>query len=155
MKRITMAVLAFGLLATVAAPNAADAGLFSRDRNKRLSSMRTDMPEEMKEPKRFDLLPRMSFHLGTLSRGGAGWELGGVNLRLAKDCTIIEGGAMGGSLVEGNRAVVMGPRFGQTLIAWQVRVIDDAGFRSSYEEGVTVESSGSDPSVGRIVSAPE
>ncbi len=101
------------LVMIVAASAATDtqAGLFGRNKDK-----------EKTGTWRFHRSPTMGFTCGTLSRDGiAGWELNGMRVVLAKDCTTV--GAGGGTYRprEGDHVMVMGPRAGDTIVAWQVR----------------------------------
>ena len=88
-----------------------EAGLFGRNKNK-----------EKTGTWRFHRSPTMGFTSGTLSRGAIdGWELNGVRVVLGKDCKTV--GTDGGTyrLQEGDNVMIMGPRAGNTIVAWQIR----------------------------------
>ncbi len=155
MKRITMGLALIALLAGVLATADADAGWLGKSKNKKLSDKRTEKPEWMKKPARYDKLPSADFHMGVLWRDSyTGWQVGDVSLLLAKDCVIEREGVEVGVLDEGRQAIVMGPRNGNTIVAWRVRILemDYENTRTSNE--TVLERSQVDPTVGRIVSAP-
>ncbi len=151
MKRITILMLALiFVLGTVAAPGA-DAGWLNKKKPKR-----TEKPEWMKQAQRYDKVPTMSFHSGVLQQDGiSGWKLGETSIQFAKDCYISTDGVEGGSLDAGRDAVVMGPKFGDTILAWSVRVQ-----KPSFTMGRTVSNevqlqySDTNPDCGEVIQAP-
>jgi hypothetical protein len=111
--------------------------------------MKKDKKEESSKAHRYDLYPTMSFHKGLLGRGtGQSWELDNTNLLVRSDCEVITELGGDAQLTEGREALVMGTRFGDTIIAYQVRIM-----KPDYmSEGALKESeftpSDSDPTVG-------
>ncbi len=139
MKR-TMTILA--LLAAAALLTApAQAGLFKKDKHKKAE------PEKAKAW-RYDQLPSMSFHKGQLANDGLGlWRIGDVKLQLAPQCEISgEGG--GNQLQTGRTAIVMGPRVGDTIVAWRVEMQKPQHQRPARNFDAQIEWSESDPTVG-------
>jgi hypothetical protein len=138
---ITLAlVLAFGLAT-------AEAG--QRDKKTRKAPKkgeRTEMPETWGAA-RYNEFPTMSYMAGMLNREGwHGWSLDGVSLILKDDCTIMteEGDGM---LQEGRKAIVMGSRVGDTMVAWSVRVMG-MDYSSPTPEPYVVREPGPNPNVG-------
>ncbi len=152
MKRITISMLVLVFAAGLVAAPAADAGWFKKDKAKR-----TEKPDWMKKPQRYDQMPTMSFHAGTLQQDGwTGWKLGEVKLSFAKDCVITADGSDEGFLDAGRQAFVMGPRVGDTIVAWSVRVGQPpVPIQNTYDAAITVEKSTANPSCGQIVRAPQ
>ena len=110
-------VLAFGLAT-------AEAG--QKDKRTRKAppeGKRTEMPETWSTA-RYDEYPTMSYIAGTLDREGwQGWRVDGVDLVLKDDCTIRMEGEESAILQEGRRAIVMGSRVGDTMVAWSIRIM--------------------------------
>ncbi len=150
MKRITILTLALAFtLGTVMAPEAG-AGWLKKDGPKR-----TEKPEWMKKPQRYDG-PAMSFHSGILQQDGwSGWKLDEMKIQLAKDCLITTDGAEEGSLDAGRKAIVMGPRFGDTILAWSIRVTKpDFTIGRNVGSEVQLIYSDTNQDCGEIISAP-
>ena len=150
MKRFTilmlMAVFAVGV---IAAP-AADAGWFKKDKPRR-----TEKPEWMKKPQRYEA-PLMDFHAGILQQDGlTGWKLGEMKIQFDRDCLITTDGAEEGYLDAGREAIVMGPRIGDTILAWSVRV-SQPGFAIGRTENSDTELKYSDTNhdCGEVIKAP-
>ncbi len=152
MKRITVTLLMLVVAAGLFAGPDAHAGLFKKDKPKR-----TEKPAWMKQPHRYDNLPTMSFHSGVLEQDGwTGWKLGGTKLQLTKDCLISAEDSEEGFLDAGRRAFVMGPKVGDTIVAWSVRVSQiPAPIQNAYDGNTTVEKSTVNPNCGQIKNAPE
>ncbi len=150
MKRIT--VLALALVVALGVMNAPDAGAGWLNKKK---PKRTEKPEWMAMPKHFDG-PKMAFHSGILQQDSfSGWKLGEMKIQFAKNCEITTDGVDRGYLDAGRKAVVMGPRIGDTILAWSVKVAQPdfmAGGRSTEE--VELETSEADPNCGEIIRAP-
>nr|MEE4268445.1 hypothetical protein [Candidatus Krumholzibacteria bacterium] len=73
---------------------------------------------------RYDFLPSMGFHQGTLRRDNfGGWTLEETSLHIMSGAKITEEG-MESFLSEGRKAIVMGPRVGDTIVAWRVRILE-------------------------------
>ncbi len=150
MKRITILMLALVVACGVlSAPNAG-AGWFEKKK-----PQRTEKPEWMTQPQRYEG-PRMSFHSGILQQDGwTGWRLGETKIQFTKDCLITTEGASEGFLDAGREAIVMGPKFGDTILAWSVRVAQPefmVGRNQSSE--MRLETSETNPDCGKILEAP-
>ncbi len=152
MKRITVILLALVVAVGAVVGPSATAGMFKKDKPKR-----TEKPEHMKKPRRFDDGPRMSFHAGELQQGfGNGWQLGDLTLQLAADCLITTNGDEVGALSAGRQAVVMGSRIGDTIVARSVQVRGrESSPLKNYGSDVQVTISETNPNCGKIVSASE
>ena len=152
MKRITVLLLALVMaLGVVAAPEAG-AGWFKKDKKPE----RTEKPDWMKKPQRYEG-PRMSFHSGVLQQDGpSGWKLGETSIQLTKDCLITVDGAEEGYLDAGRDAIVMGPKFGDTILAWSIRVTQPDYTSGRNQNGdVRLIVSETNPNCGEIVEAPQ
>ena len=114
MKRTTIFILMVVLGLSFTAAMDADAGWFSKDKN----------DKETKYVPRYDEYPTMGFHKGVLKRGaGNGWRLNDIDVQFMGDCKIITDGSDEGYLQEGRIALITGPRWGNTVVAWRVRVM--------------------------------
>ena len=140
MKR-TLTILALvALVALVVAPGV-EAGL--------LDKLNKKNDDQKKKPQRYDLYPSMGFYTGTLGRDiGTGWTLGHYRLILAKDCSISSEVHDKPVLDEGRPALVMGPRIGDTIVAWRVRIQADEYGRLNENPEVEFTPSEVDPTVG-------
>lgn len=153
MNRNTALTLSLCLLLGVSMAPEAEAG--RREDNKRLSSNRTEMPPEMKEAHRFDLLPSMQFHTGVLRRDGlSGWRVGDYELQMSRESLVTGPDGQSAVLQEGGRVLVMGPRFGDTFVGWNVQVLGWEQPSSGLNTEVVKNPSDSSPDVGELVSAP-
>lgn len=153
MKRNTALTLSLCLLLGMTAASEAQAG--RRDDNKRLSKNRTEMPLELKEAHRFDLLPSMQFHTGVLRRDGlSGWRIDDYRLQMSRESLVAGPDGQGAVLQEGNRVLVMGPRFGDTFVAWNVQILGAEVPSSGLDSGLVKKPGDSSPDVGEIVSGP-
>jgi len=152
MKRITVTLLVLIFTAGLIVAPDADAGWLKKDKPKR-----TEKPDWMKKPHRFENMPTMSFHSGVLEQDGwTGWKLGETKLQFAEDCVIIADGAVDGVLDAGRPAIVMGPKVGDTIVAWSVRISHiEAPIQNTYDSEVSVEKSEANPYCGEIKNAPE
>jgi hypothetical protein len=93
-----------------------EAGWFDKDDR--------DPDDQRGKSHRYDFMPSMSYHVGTLRRDSyAGWTLDDLAVQFMPDAPIMEGG-MDTVLREGRQALVMGPRLGKTIIAWRVRIME-------------------------------
>ena len=151
MKTITILTLALVLTIGVVATPQADAGWFKKDKPER-----TEKPEWMKKPRRFDG-PVMSFHSGVLQQDGwTGWKLGETKIQFTKDCFITTDGAEEGYLDAGREAIVMGPKIGDTILAWSVRVLQpDFSMGPNRSSEVQLQPSEADSDCGEIIRAPQ
>lgn len=109
-------ILALGcalMLAGVVADDA-HAGPFGK------KSKRTDNEQKVW---RYDQFPEMQFARGKLRQDiHTGWQIGNVTVQLAPDCTVVddEGPAQ---LRDGAAAMIIGPRAGDTIIAWRIEIL--------------------------------
>ncbi len=140
MKRTMIILALFAAAALLTAP--AEAGLFKKSRQK-TKAQETELAESW----RYDRLPAMSFHKGVLQNVGKDlWMLGGVTVQLAPGCRI-DGGAS--ALQTGRTAVVMGPRAGNTIIAWSIDFQKPrASVQTPRTPGTEIVWSDADPTVG-------
>jgi hypothetical protein len=121
MKRTIIIALALVLVFGLATAEAGQRDKKSRKASKK--GQRTEMPDNWSQV-RYDQFPTMSYLAGMLNRDGwHGWSLDGVSLVLKDDCTITVDGQSDGFLQEGRKAIVMGSRTGDTMVAWSVRVM--------------------------------
>lgn len=129
MKRTTIVLLVVVLGLSFAATMDADAGWFGKDKKEK----------ETKYVPRYDAYPTMGFHKGTLGRGvGTEWRLDGMDLQFMGDCEISTDGVEEGYLQEGRTAVITGPRWGNTIVAWRVRVLAMDETYNSYDSNVVL-----------------
>ena len=139
-KKLHILIPVLVLIVAASAATDTQAGLFGRNKDK-----------EKTGTWRFHRSPTMGFTAGTLSRDGiSGWELNGMRIILAKDCQTV--GTAGGTynLREGDQVMVMGPRAGNTIVAWQIRRLTPNGGTAAPGSGEMVEWSEVDRSVGEI-----
>ena len=137
----TMIILAlFAAVALLAAP--AEAGLFKKSRQKAKPA-----GAELASSWRYDRLPSMDFHKGVLQNVGTDvWKIGELTVQLAPGCEIAGGVS---ALQSGRTAVVMGPRSGNTIIAWSIDLKKpQTATGGPQAPGTQVEWSEADPTVG-------
>lgn len=142
MKRVIPLALIVAVTLGTLAVSDAQAGWLDKWKKK-------DKKEETAQVHRFDLYPTMSFHKGTLSRGiGLSWELDNTNLLVRSDCEVVT--ELGGEaqLTEGREALVMGTRLGDTIVAYQVRLVKPDYMSEGTPTETEVMPSDSDPTVG-------
>lgn len=153
MKRLTILTLALALAVGALAAPTAEAGLFKKS-NK---SKRTEKPEWMKQAQRYENTPGMSFASGVLQQDGwTGWKVDETKVRFAKDCDITTDGVEGGELTAGRQAIIMGPRIGDTIVAWSVRVMrPDFTVGGSVSSEIQKVPSDSSPDCGEYARAPQ
>lgn len=139
MKRIIILLALLAVTAAVTVP--AQAGLFKRGKTKK-------EPVRKEQSWRYDRLPTMAFTKGELKQDGFGaWKVGEVRLQFAPNCEFT--GADGPrSLGTGQTVVVMGPRVGGTMVAWQVDVQKPAHIQPTRSDDVNIRWSDADPTVG-------
>ncbi len=114
MKRMMFITLALAILVTVSITDEANAGWFTKDKNEEVDN----------KAHRFELFPSMSFYSGTIRRDTyAGWLLDNLSLQLVSKSSVIMDGTEKGFLQEGKSAMVMGVKYGNTLLAYRVRVM--------------------------------
>ncbi len=153
MKRSILTTAALVLLAGALVMT--DAVAAGRGKREKQGPRRTEMPEEYMQAHHFDRDPSMSFHSGTLRRDGlAGWRVGEVALQLTADATVMGPDGQESFLQEGREAVVMGPRFGSTMLAWSVRMLGSQPLAAVSASNAGRKPSDSDSDVGELVNAP-
>lgn len=107
-------ILALGCALTVLA-YAGDDALAGRSKSKR-----TDTEQKVW---RYDQMPAMKFARGKLHKDvHSGWKIDNVKVQLAPECIIAddEGSA---NLYDGAGAMIMGPRVGDTIVAWRIEIL--------------------------------
>lgn len=143
------------LCLAVGALVAGDAEAGPRRDSKKLSKDRTEMPALYTKPHRFDRDPTMSFHRGVLRRDGlAGWRVGDLHLQMRPDALVLGTDGEMSFLREGSEAVVMGPRVGNTMVGWNVRLLAPESSVSLSTSNVVKKPSDTTPEVGEIVGGP-
>ena len=152
MKRILVVLLALVVVAGAVVGPDATAGMFKKDKSKR-----TEKPEWMKKPRRYDDLPDMSFYAGKLQQDNwTGWKLGELKLEFARDCLITADGVEVNRFDAGRQAIVMGPRIGDTIVAWSVQISSrEPSSLGGYGSDLQVQKSETNPNCGVIVSGSE
>lgn len=151
MKKIAIFGLALVVCCGVLATPQAEAGWLKKDKAKR-----TEMPEWMKKAQRFDNVPEMSFLSGELQQDGwTGWKVGEVKIQFAKGCVIMMDGEEGASLDSGRSVMVMGPRNGDTITAWNIS-IEQPSFKvgRTFNSEVELRESNVNSDCGEVIKAP-
>lgn len=99
---------------------------------------------------RYNVFPTMSFHVGTLRRDTySGWKLDDTPLQFMPKARITAGGQEVQVLNEGTRAIIMGEKVGETLVAWRVRIMEsDWNVDRDTSRDGEITWSTSDPTVG-------
>ena len=140
MKRtIPVALILVLALSTMVAPEAG-AGWLDKLKNK---------DKENKAAPRYDLFPSMTYHKGVLSQGaGHSWQLDGVNILVRSDCAITSELTAEAVLGEGQEALVMGTRLGDTIVAYRVRLVKPDYMNDGSVKSSQVTPSEVDPTVG-------
>ena len=145
MKRIITTLLALVLVFGLATAEAGQKKKVTRKSPPKGS--RTEKTEEMKKPARFDRMPTMSYVKGRLDQEGLrGWRIGDYSLVLKDGCSIMADGEEA-YLREGKKAIVMGSRVGDTIVAWSVRMVPEGFSSPTTPPGVRREP-GANPNVG-------
>lgn len=137
--RLNILVLVLALVVTCGDPAAA--GIFGRSKDK-------DTEKDLKTY-RFDRQPTMSFARGILSRDayGSGWDLGEVSVQVTEKCKIIGEDGEKTVLREGRESMVMGPRVGNTIIAWQIRILEPDFMQPMGKSDIVAQVCEADPSL--------
>ena len=109
-----------------------------------------DKEEKAVKAFRYDYYPSMSFHVGTLRRDNySGWRLDEVSLQLTSGAKMTSGGLEISQLPEGQKALVMGPKVGDTIVGWRVRILEsDWNVTRDSSRDHEITWSTSDPTVG-------
>ncbi len=153
MNRTTALVLSIGLLAGAVLAPAAEAGW--RLKEKSANPKRVEMPEEFRQPHRFDGQPTMQFQTGTLRREGlSDWWFGDYRLQLSAESVVIGPDGENSILQEGRTVAVMGSVSGNTMSGWSVRMLGNEMPLTLTRTETITKPSDSDPDVSEIVSAP-
>ena len=150
MKRITVTILTLVIALGLVTASEAGTGWFKKSK-----APRTEKPDWMKKARRYENLPAMSFHSGVLRQDGwTGWKLGELKLQLAQDCLITTEGADNGSLRAGRQATVMGPRVGDMIVAWSVRINQaSVPAPAMHDANLVLRKSETNPNCGEKVGA--
>ena len=136
---ILVPVLALAL--AVGAGDPAQAGLFGRGKQKNR--------EREAKTWRYDHLPTMNFVRGTLSRDGLrDWQVGGVQVQLTEKCRVVDGDGEEAQMSDGAEVMIMGPRVGGTVVAWQIRVLDASYLHASDDSEKNIAWREVDPTLG-------
>lgn len=156
-KTVIIAALCVAAGALVASDADASESRRVRSRDKEQpGEKRTEMPAQYTDARHFDRDPSMSFHRGTLRRDGlSGWMVGDLELQLREDATVLGPDGQRALLQEGRDVIVMGPRFGDTMVGWNVRMLEPEmpGMQSGHE--VVKKPSDTTSEVGELVQAPQ
>jgi len=151
MKNLKLAMICLGISLTAMVATEAEAGRIKEPPK----DSRTEMPEEMKKPRRFDKLPTMHFMSGVLSQSlHSGWKIGETPLYLHQGCVINVDGDVEGSLQEGRKAVVMGSMVGEAISAWSIYLPKPDHQMTGFNQSNQLKEPGPDPDVGRILNGP-
>jgi hypothetical protein len=114
MKKMTILTLALTLLVTVSVTDGANASWFKKDKK-----VEAESPAH-----RFELFPSMSFFSGTIRQDTySGWRLDDMSLQLMGSSSVSMDGSDEAYLQEGQSVVVMGVKYGSTVVAYRVRVL--------------------------------
>ncbi|MEN8007280.1 MAG: hypothetical protein ABFS42_09720 [Candidatus Krumholzibacteriota bacterium] len=152
MKNFKLAMICLALAATVMAVTDAEAGR----KKKPAKGARTEKPEEMKKPRRFDNYPTMEFRGGILTRDAhTGWKIGDMPLHLNSECVITMDGSEVGMLVEGREAVIMGARMGEAISAYSIHVSQPEYKNIGKSMSDEPKERGPNPNVGKILKRAE
>ena len=136
---ILVPVLILALIVTCG--DNAVAGLFNRSKDK-------DTEKELKAW-RFDRQPTMNFARGILSQDsyGSGWDLGEITVHVTKKCKVIGEDGEKTVLRAGREAVIMGPRVGNTIVAWQIRILEPNFMQPMGDSGIVAKTCEADPTL--------
>lgn len=147
MKRTIPVILVLVLFLGVTVAPDADAGW--------LDKFKKDKKEETKVPPRYDLFPTMGFHTGVLGLDAFNaWTLDDLSLAFAPECKISSEIDPNGGLDEGRKAMVMGSKVGDTIVAWRVEILASEYGIKAHDPHIEFIPSESDPTVG-VGSGPE
>lgn len=148
MKNLKLAMICLGISLTAMVATEAEAGRIKEPPK----DSRTEMPEEMKKPRRFEKLPTMHFMSGVLSRSvHTGWKIGETPLYLHKGCVINVDGDSKGFLEEGRQAVVMGSMVGEAINAWSIYIPKPDYQATRFDRSNLLKEPGPNPNVGMIL----
>jgi len=139
------AILILATVALVTSLAAADAGAGWFDKSK-------DKDNDKKEAHRYDLFPVASFNTGVLNRDNrTGWQLGDYNIQFVKGFSVEGEDGTEVELREGATALVMGPRYGETILAYRVQIQKPDYQNLGQKSEAEVKWSTVDPTVGEGV----
>lgn len=153
MKRNTALMLALCLLVIAASAPDAQAGR-KRDA-KKLSRDHVDMPADYGGVHRVEPATTMQFHTGVLRRDGlSGWMVDDYALQMSSESVVLDSDGQSTVLQEGSRVLVMGPRFGNTFVGWNVRLLGPEMSSSGMNRDVVKKPSDVTADVGELISSP-
>lgn len=143
MKKIIILSLLVAVFLGTVTVGAAEAGWFDKKSKK-------DKGEQESKAHRYNYYPSMSFHVGTLRRDNhSGWKLDEMSLQLVSGAKVTSGGLEVNNLREGEKALVMGSKVGDSIVGWRVRILEsDWNVRRDTSRDHEVTWSTSDPTVG-------
>jgi hypothetical protein len=148
MKNLKLAMIYLGISLIAMVATEAEAGRIKEPPE----DSRTEMPEEMTKPRRYDKLPTMRFMSGVLSLSThSGWQIGETPLYLHEGCAINVDGDVEGSLQEGRKAVVMGAMVGEAISAWSIYIPKPDYQATGFKQSNQLKEPGPNPDVGRIL----
>ena len=128
------------LVLAIAAGDPAQAGIFGKSKQKDTKELTTW---------RYDRLPSMSFVRGTVGRDAmTDWHVDQIQVHLAKKCRIVDSDGEKARMSDGDEVVIMGPRIGNTVVAWHIRVLDASFMHVSENQYENVQWSEVDRTVG-------
>jgi|GEM_PF-5678555 len=111
MKRAILILATVTLVTSLAAVDAG-AGWFDKDKD-----------NDKKAAHRYDLFPVASFNVGVLNRDSrTGWQLDDYNIQFVKGFHVEGEDGEPADLREGDTVLVMGPRYGETILAYRVQI---------------------------------
>lgn len=98
---------------------------------------------------RYDLFATMSYHKGVLGQGaGQTWQLDDAEIQVQPDCVVSSELDGAESLSAGQEVIIIGTRFGDTIIAHQVRMVKPDYMNNGFSKTSKVTPSEVDPTVG-------
>ncbi len=131
MKRIVSITFVL-ILAGIMVASSADAGWFgNKDKDK---------DKEKKMVPRYDEYPSMGFTQGRLGRDSySGWKVGQYEVRFTGTCQVVNEDGEAADLQEGRKALIMGPRWGNTVIAWRVKIMSSLENQGNQDPNVHLQ----------------
>ena len=140
MKNKLFILVATALLLAGMVVNDAGAGIFGNKEK--------DAERELKTW-RYDRMPTMGFASGRIVKDTlTEWKIGDKQVVFSPTCTVIGAGGEATKIREGSEVIVMGARAGNTIVAWQVRVMKPDYLMDVGTKRSTVNWSEVDPDVG-------
>lgn len=105
--------------------------------------------KDSKSSHRYDMFATMTFHKGVLGQGsGQDWQLDDAEVQVRPDCVVTSELTGEAELASGREVIVVGTKVGDTLVAYQVRVVKPDYMNNSKGNSSQVIPSEVDPTVG-------